>query len=73
MSKLNPRAAIANANMTQREVAEKMGVSTHTMSSWVTGKTKMSKRSLLAFCSVTGTEPDNIILPCDYILNEVEN
>lgn len=57
------KAARVNARMTQQELAEKLGVSRHSLSMWETGKAKVSKRTLLAISAATGCDVEDFILP----------
>lgn len=66
MERLNLKAARANANMKQWELAKKLGVSQKTLSLWENGHTKVSKRTLMAICSVLGIREEDIFLPEDF-------
>lgn len=57
------KAARANANMTQAEIAEKMGVSVSAVSLWEKDKCDMSARQLSRFCEIVGIKRDDIFLP----------
>lgn len=57
------KAARANANMTQAEIAEKMGVTVSAVSLWETNKCDMSARQLSHFCEIVGMQRDDIFLP----------
>lgn len=63
MYKLTLKAARVNAGFTQDEIAETLGVSRSTVIGWENGKRHMRPAFLLAFCSVTRTNVDDIILP----------
>lgn len=63
MNKLTLKAARVNAGYTQDQIAETLGVSRSTIIKWESGKSKMRAAFLLAFCSVTHTDVDDIILP----------
>ena len=57
------KAARANANMTQAEIAEKMGVTVSAVSLWEKDKCDMSARQLARFCEIVGMNRDDIFLP----------
>lgn len=63
MRKISLKAARVASDMTQEKLAEKMGVTRQTVTNWELGKLKMSKRAIIAFCSVTGFSEDEIFLP----------
>lgn len=66
------KAARVNANMTQQELADKLGVSRHSLSTWETGRVKVSRRTLLAISSLTGCDVDDFILPEELTKREHE-
>lgn len=57
------KAARANADMTQAQMAEKMGVAVSTISQWEKGIQEMSARQFFKFCNITGVSRDSIYLP----------
>lgn len=57
------KAARANANMTQAEVAEKMGVTVSAVSLWEKNKGDMYARQFAKFCEIVGMSRDDIFLP----------
>jgi len=63
MAKISLKAARVAANMTQKELAEKLDVSRESVINWETGKTPMKMVYLYAFCHVTGFSENDIILP----------
>ena len=63
MPKITLKAARVNANLTQAEMAEKMGVSRDSVAKWETGRAKILAIHLFKFCEVTGVSADNISLP----------
>ena len=67
MKRITLRAARANARLSKKKLADLMGVSEKSIYNWETGRTAISKASFLAFCSITGFEPGDIILPIEYL------
>jgi len=63
MAKISLAAARVNANLTQGEMAEKLGVSRQAYHAWETGKAKMRTAYFIAFCQLTGFSTDDIFLP----------
>ena len=61
--KLTMKAIRINANLTQQELADAMGVSRSSVIAWETGKTKISTVCLMAFCYVTNVTISDISLP----------
>lgn len=61
--KMTMKAIRVNANLTQQELADAMGVSRSSVIAWESGKTKISTVCLMAFCYVTGTHIDDVFLP----------
>lgn len=51
------------ADLTQAELAEKMGVSRDAVAKWETNRTGISSKNLQRFCEITGFQADEIILP----------
>ena len=62
MRQFTLKSARVQANLTQPELAEKMGVSRKSVSNWENGKKKISKNHFLTFCRVTGFETGEIFL-----------
>lgn len=58
--KISLRAARVNADLTQQEVADKIGVSKHTIINWERGRTKPKKHILIALSSIYGIDIDNL-------------
>lgn len=52
-----------NLNLTQDQMAERLGVSRKTISAWENGKTIMRRANILAFCQATGYDKDELYLP----------
>lgn len=63
MAKITLEAARVNADLTQDELAEKMGVTRQTVINWEKGRTEMKTAYLFLFCSITGFKEDDILLP----------
>lgn len=63
MAKISLEAARVNANLTQAELAEKMGVSKQSVFDWENGKRRMKPAYLYLFCSITGFDEEDILLP----------
>ena len=64
--KISLEAARANAGLTQKEVAEKLGISNKTVCSWEKGKSFPDARQIDALCTLYGVPYDNInFLPND--------
>lgn len=63
MPKLSLKAARVNANLTQSEMAEKMGVSRDSVAKWESGRAKMLAVHLFKFCEIAGVSTDVISLP----------
>lgn len=63
MAKITLAAARVNANLTQEELAEKMGVSRQSVIDWENGNREMRTVYLNAFCHVVGLTADDILLP----------
>lgn len=62
-AKVTLAGARVSSNMTQEQLAEKMGVSRATVVDWETGKREMRTVYLHLFCLITGFEEDDILLP----------
>ncbi len=56
------KAARVNANLTQKQAGERIGVDTSTIWSWENGKTSPKAFQLEALCRVYGVSIDNIFL-----------
>lgn len=66
--KISLAAARVNADMTQDEAAEKLGVCRATLMAWEKGKTSIPSKSLMDLCSVYKCPIDAIRLPSDLTL-----
>ena len=56
------KAARVNANLTQRETAEKMGIDRSTVINWESGKTYPTAPQLIQLCTLYGVGVDDIFL-----------
>ena len=65
MPKISMEAARVNANLTQDQMAEKLGVTRQTYATWEKGKAEMRPAYFIAFCRITGVPEDAISLPKD--------
>jgi transcriptional regulator with XRE-family HTH domain len=65
LDKVTVRAARVNANYTQAEIADKMGVSRATINAWECGRIKMKPHQIFAFCYICGVTEDALILPTE--------
>ena len=63
MAKISLVAARINANLTQQQLADAMGVSRATVVDWESGKREMKTAYLFRFCQITGFTADDILLP----------
>ena len=63
MAKITLEAARVNSNLTQQDLAEKMGVSRSTVIDWESGKREMKTAYFYLFCRITGFSEDDILLP----------
>lgn len=61
MLKISLEAARVNAGLSQKEVADELGVSNKTISSWENSKTFPSAKKIEALCKLYGVSYDNII------------
>ena len=62
-TKIPMNAARLAANLTQEELAQKMGVSRQTVIDWEAGKREIKTAYFYMFCRLTGFSEDDIILP----------
>lgn len=63
MRKLTLKAARVLADMTQDDIACKMGVSRQAVSLWENGKTQISAVQLEQYCDLVGVRIGEIFLP----------
>lgn len=71
--KVSLKAARVNANLKQRQVAEKMGVSVDRVKylESTEGSANINYETLLTLCSIYGCGVDDILLPINYPESEV--
>lgn len=70
--KINLVAARANADMTQREVAEKLNINRVTLANWEKGKTKIPFKALINLCNLYNIPIDLICVPDELTSGEEE-
>ena len=63
MAKVTLAGARVSAGLTQKELAEKMGVSRDSVIKWESGKTEIRTPNLILFCQMKGFDKDDILLP----------
>ena len=63
MAKITLAAARVAKELTQAQLAEKMGVSRQTVIEWESGKREMKTAYFYMFCGITGFTEDDILLP----------
>ena len=61
--KISLRAARVNADLTQQEVANKLGVRKETVINWEKGKTEITAVNLNRLCDIYKVSTANILLP----------
>ena len=62
MSKISLKAARVNANLSQGEAAEHVGVATSTLRNWENGITYPDAVQFMTLCNLYGVSCDNIFL-----------
>lgn len=60
---LSIKAARVNANLTQQELAEAVGVTTQTINSWENGRREPKVSQAKALCETLGVRMDDIFFP----------
>lgn len=66
MVKISIRAARVNANLSQKEAADHLGVSNKTLGNWENGVTFPPADKILSICELYGVSYDNLnFLPTD--------
>lgn len=63
MLQISLAAARVNANLTQRDVAKALGISTQTLVNWESGRTEPSANQARALASLYKIKLDYIFLP----------
>jgi len=63
MKQIPMAAARIAKGLTQKELAEKMGVSRQTVLEWENGKRQIKTAYLYLFCKITGFAEEDILLP----------
>ena len=63
MAKVTSAGGRVTKGWTQKELAEKVGISRETVVKWETGKAEMRTPYLLLFSTITGFSVDDILLP----------
>lgn len=61
MLKITLKAARINAGLSQKEAAEKLGVSNKTLCKWESGSSYPNAKMIDALCSLYGVHYDSII------------
>ena len=65
MGKVTLAGARVSRGWTQQDIADKLGVSRVMVNKWETGKAEIKTAYLIAFCTITGFQIDDISLPCN--------
>lgn len=65
MAKFTLKAVRVTMNMTQSELADKLGVSRESVIAWESGKTEIKPCIVYALCYLSGINSDDIILPIE--------
>lgn len=68
--KISLAAARVNANMTQDQVAQAVGVSKCTIVNWEKGRTSIPFDTLVKLCGIYDAPIDCIFIPSDLTLSE---
>ena len=63
MSQISIAAARVNARLTQKELADKLGVSKNTVNSWEQGNTEIPLRHLQRLADLSGLSISDIFVP----------
>jgi DNA-binding XRE family transcriptional regulator len=70
--RITMKSARVNAGLTQRETAEKLGVTPVTYYYWETGRVAMRPGQFRAFCEVVGMTTHDIFLPRELRLTALD-
>lgn len=73
MARISVAAARVNCNLTQEEMAKKLGVSRQTYAAWESGRAEMKTAYFIAFCQITGFSSDEIFLPDEFTESELKS
>lgn len=68
--KISLKAARVNANITQKESAERLGINRNTISNWEIGKSTPRADQMQELCSLYGVTSDDIFLKRELALRE---
>lgn len=60
MPQITLKAARVNANLSQKEAAETLGIAPSTLRNWEAGKTLPKQDQIVALCLLYGVNYDNI-------------
>ena len=63
MGEISIKAARVNAGMSQKQLAEKLGVTSATVSLWERGKVAMKPAYFYAVSQLTGISVDHLVCP----------
>lgn len=63
MGEITIKAARVNAGLSQKQLAEKLGVTPATVSLWERGKSTMRPAYFYAVSQITGISVDNLLWP----------
>lgn len=63
MAKVTIAGARVSCGYTQRELAEKMGITRETVQAWEAKKRTMRTPYIKLFCAITGFTEDELIIP----------
>lgn len=61
--KIRLSAVRVNANLSQQDIADKMGVSRITVGNWESGKVKMKEAEIRMYADICNFPRENIFLP----------
>ena len=63
--RISMKSARVNANLTQAEIAEKLGITSVCYWYWESGRISMTERKFKEFCDIVGATEEDIFLPCE--------
>ncbi len=64
--KIRLSAVRVNANLSQQDIADKMGVSRITVGNWESGKVKMKEAEIRMYADICNFPRENIFLPYEF-------